>query len=123
MTLVNVDIGFCVYVPYSVCVCVCVCLRHHSGVELRRRGLCGTEEAEGSDMAAVVTPIFFRERSSVTEMEREKAGREAAGGPEIDRYIDRQRQRDIFLIVLFYDYPLFALTTEVHFACHANKAN
>lgn len=87
-------------------------------------GQCGTEEAEGSDMAAVVTPIFFRERSSVTEMEREKAGREAAGGPEKDRYIDRQRY--IFLIVLFpfiHDSPLFALTTQMHFTCLTNRAN
>lgn len=64
-----------------VCACVCVCAgaRHHSGVELRRRGQCGTEEAEGSDMSTVDIPIFFRERSSVTEIERENAGR----GPEI----------------------------------------
>lgn len=48
-------------------------------------GPCDTEEAEGSDMATVVTPIFFRECSSVTEIERENAGRETAGGPEIIR--------------------------------------
>lgn len=53
-------------------------------------GLCGTEESEGSDVAAVVTPIFFSERSSVAEMERENAGREAAGGPE------REREREFF---------------------------
>lgn len=53
--------------------------------------LYGTEESEGSDMAAVVTPIFFRERSSVTEMERVNTGREAAGGPERKKeMIDRQ---------------------------------
>ena len=33
---------------------------------------------EGSDMAIVFTPIFFRERSSVTDIEREYAGRGAA---------------------------------------------
>lgn len=79
------DFGFCVYPPCVCeckCVCVCVCLRHHSGVELRRMGLFGTEGLEGSDMAAVITPIFFRERSSVTEIERENGGREAAGASE-----------------------------------------
>jgi hypothetical protein len=35
-------------------------------------------EVEGSDMAIVFTPIFFRERSSVTDIEREYAGRGAA---------------------------------------------
>lgn len=67
MTFVNVD---CCFVQY-------VFMWHHSGVELRRMGLGGTEEVEGSDKATV-TPIFFREHSSVTEMERENAGRVAA---------------------------------------------
>lgn len=48
----------------------------------------GTEEVEGSEKATVVTPIFFRERSSVTEMERENAGRGAASWPEMDRWIE-----------------------------------
>ena len=122
----------------SVCVRACLCLRHHSGVELRRMGLCGTEESEGSDMAAVVNPIFFRERSSVTEMERENMGREAAGGPETERERERgmdgcmdgwmDGDREISLIVPFsfiQDSPLFALTTHacISFTCHTNKAN
>lgn len=48
-------------------------------------GLHGMADSEGSDMAAFVTPIFFRERSSVTEMERENTGRGAAAGPETDQ--------------------------------------
>lgn len=73
-----------------------MCEMHHSGVELSRIGLCGTEESEGSDMAAVVTPIFFRERSSVTEMERENTGREAAGGPEKGKERTERQIRDFF---------------------------
>lgn len=52
-------------------------------------GLRGTEEVEGSDKATV-TPIFFREHSSVTEMERENAGRGAASWPEMDRWIETE---------------------------------
>lgn len=48
-------------------------------------GLHGMADSEGSDMTAFVTPIFFRERSSVTEMERENTGRGAAAGPETSR--------------------------------------
>jgi len=48
--------------------------------------MCGKDVSGVSDMA-LVTPIFFRERSSVTEMERENVGREAPGGPEMDRQI------------------------------------
>lgn len=70
---------------WALCLHYTECMRHHSGVELRRRGTCGTEESWLSDMAAVVTPIFLRERSSVTEMDRENAGREATCGPEINR--------------------------------------
>lgn len=48
-------------------------------------GLHGMADSERSDMAAFVTPIFLRERSSVTEMERENTGRGAAAGPETDQ--------------------------------------
>lgn len=50
-------------------------------------------DSEGSGMTAFVTPILFRERSSVTEMERENTGRGAAAGPETDQQTDRQRDR------------------------------
>ena len=53
-------------------------------------GLGGTEESHSVDMEGVVTPIFFRECSSVTEMERENAGRAPGGKPG---YIDRQTDR------------------------------
>ena len=43
------------------------------------------EEVAELGMAAVLTPIFFKEHSSVTEMEREKAGRGAASKRERER--------------------------------------
>lgn len=62
-------------------------LKYHSGVELRRAGLCGTVGADASVTSTVVTPIFFRERSSVTEMERKNAGREGTWEPETETHI------------------------------------
>lgn len=53
-------------------------------------GLDGTDE---SDIAGVVTPIFFRERSSVTDMERENSGREAAKEPA---WMNRQTDIKVF---------------------------
>lgn len=76
----------------SLCVRVCVrVLGHHSGVELRRVGLNGAVQSGWSDLPAVVTPIFLRERSSVTEMERVKVGRVVAAGPEVDRRTNWKR--------------------------------
>lgn len=65
-------LGF-MFAIYKLCVCVTdrETHTHHSGVELRRMGQCDTGVSEGSDMGVAVTPIFFKERSSVTEMERE----------------------------------------------------
>lgn len=91
MTLVNVDTVFELCLHCARCVCVCVRARErkrerrHSGVEFRRMGLCVTWE--GSGTAAVVTPIFLRLRSSVTEMERENAGRGTSPESETHRYI------------------------------------
>lgn len=49
----------------------------------------GTEEVEGSGKATV-TPSLLRELSSVSEMEREIAGRGGASWPEMDRWIETE---------------------------------
>lgn len=101
--------------------CVCVC--RHSGVELSRIGLFGKDEAEGSDMASVVTPIFFSERSSVTEMERENTGRDAAGASESKKELMDQNVALLFFFVITV-FPLnFLITTQMFFvrrACWAH---
>lgn len=49
-------------------------------------GPSGTVRVGVSVMSTVVTPIFFRERSSVTDTEREIVGRVGTCEPEMERW-------------------------------------